>query len=309
MGEELRRLEHLSLVSKICTELENHLGLNDKDVAEFIIDLADKNPTFAKFKAALVSRGIGEQFDDSFIHNLLRLIGHMKPKLADDNANIGDGGRPTTLNDFSKEELKKKIPALALPNDPTISMMDELENLLPKWKGDVEQQVVSESKSSANDRNQSDRRRPRRSSSASSNDTKRRRREAKEERHRRSSRSRSPRRSHNDDRKRSRRRSNSRDRDRGGDRRDRRGRGEATREKRQLLDDPVINDIYNGRVTSIQPFGCFVALDGFRKKAEGLVHISQLKKERVNNAADVVSRGQQVKVKVSEICYCLDFFL
>ena len=32
--EELRQLEQLSLVSKICTELENHLGLNDKDLGK-----------------------------------------------------------------------------------------------------------------------------------------------------------------------------------------------------------------------------------------------------------------------------------
>lgn len=30
--DEVEKLEHLSLVSKICTELENHLGLNDKDL-------------------------------------------------------------------------------------------------------------------------------------------------------------------------------------------------------------------------------------------------------------------------------------
>ena len=30
--DELRKLEHLSLVSKVCTELDNHLGLNDKDL-------------------------------------------------------------------------------------------------------------------------------------------------------------------------------------------------------------------------------------------------------------------------------------
>lgn len=41
--EELRKLEHLSLVSKICTELDNHLGLADKDLAEFIIHLAEKH--------------------------------------------------------------------------------------------------------------------------------------------------------------------------------------------------------------------------------------------------------------------------
>lgn len=32
--DELPKLEHLSLVSKICTELENHLGLNDKDLGK-----------------------------------------------------------------------------------------------------------------------------------------------------------------------------------------------------------------------------------------------------------------------------------
>ena len=48
-------------------------------------------------------------------------------------------------------------------------------------------------------------------------------------------------------------------------------------------------------------FGCFVALDGFRKKTEGLVHISQLRREgRVNRVEEVVARGQAVKVKVSE---------
>ena len=38
--DELKKLEHLSLVSKVCTELDNHYNMNDKDLAEFIIDLA-----------------------------------------------------------------------------------------------------------------------------------------------------------------------------------------------------------------------------------------------------------------------------
>uniref|UniRef100_A0A915DY86 S1 motif domain-containing protein n=1 Tax=Ditylenchus dipsaci TaxID=166011 RepID=A0A915DY86_9BILA len=42
-------------------------------------------------------------------------------------------------------------------------------------------------------------------------------------------------------------------------------------------------------------------LDGFRQKVEGLIHISQLKNERVNAVADVVNRGQSVKVKVTKI--------
>lgn len=32
--DELHKLEHLSLVSKICTELDNHLNLNDKDLGK-----------------------------------------------------------------------------------------------------------------------------------------------------------------------------------------------------------------------------------------------------------------------------------
>lgn len=55
--EDLQKLEELSLVSKICTELENHLGINDKDLAEFIIALADRHPTVEKFKASLIKNG------------------------------------------------------------------------------------------------------------------------------------------------------------------------------------------------------------------------------------------------------------
>lgn len=33
--DELEKLEHLSLVSKLCTELENHYNLNDKDLGKF----------------------------------------------------------------------------------------------------------------------------------------------------------------------------------------------------------------------------------------------------------------------------------
>lgn len=35
--DEVEKLEYLSLVSKICTELENHLGMNDKDLGKFVI--------------------------------------------------------------------------------------------------------------------------------------------------------------------------------------------------------------------------------------------------------------------------------
>ncbi len=60
--------------------------------------------------------------------------------------------------------------------------------------------------------------------------------------------------------------------------------------------------IYDGKVTSIMNFGCFVALEGVRGRHEGLVHVSQLRNEgRVKEVSDVVSRGQRVKVKVLSI--------
>lgn len=59
--EEINQLEQLSLVSKICTELDNHLGINDKDLAEFIIMLSEKNPTLEKFRAALADNGANFQ--------------------------------------------------------------------------------------------------------------------------------------------------------------------------------------------------------------------------------------------------------
>jgi len=60
--------------------------------------------------------------------------------------------------------------------------------------------------------------------------------------------------------------------------------------------------IYNGTVQNITTFGCFVSLNDFKKKTEGLVHISQLRREgRVNKVEDVVSKNQQVKVKILTI--------
>ena len=42
--EELQKLEYLSLVSKVCTELENHLGINDKDLGKYTVDVEDYLP-------------------------------------------------------------------------------------------------------------------------------------------------------------------------------------------------------------------------------------------------------------------------
>jgi ATP-dependent RNA helicase DHX8/PRP22 len=62
--------------------------------------------------------------------------------------------------------------------------------------------------------------------------------------------------------------------------------------------EPIVGQIYDGSVSSLMQFGCFVQLQGLKKSWEGLVHISNLRKEgRVSLVSDVVSRHQKVKAK------------
>jgi ATP-dependent RNA helicase DHX8/PRP22 len=69
----------------------------------------------------------------------------------------------------------------------------------------------------------------------------------------------------------------------------------------RLDDKPTLYKIYNGKVSNIKDFGCFVTLEGVSGRQEGMVHISSLASSRVNSPADLVSRGQPVKVKVMSI--------
>ena len=65
-----------------------------------------------------------------------------------------------------------------------------------------------------------------------------------------------------------------------------------------IVKDPEVGDIYEGKVVKLMEFGAFVnILPG----KDGLVHISQLAKERVKKVEDVVSVGDTVQVKVMEI--------
>ena len=59
-----------------------------------------------------------------------------------------------------------------------------------------------------------------------------------------------------------------------------------------------VGGIYNGKVTRIMPFGAFVDIGGGN---EGLLHISKISSKRVEKVEDVLSVGDEVTVKVSEI--------
>lgn len=355
--DELAKLEHLSLVSKICTELDNHLGLNDKDLgelfthttpnqsnpnnilllplppAEFIIDLATKNPQFDGFKAALLKNDA--EFPDSFIANLLRIIQLMKP-----GKSSGSGASSSYQ---ASSSLEVKFPGLAIPNRSQKELL--LEEAVEEKKEDQKRKVIDDafaelealapSKVPANKperdekrvkRESPSRRRDRSRSRDKDRDNRRRSRSRDRDRDRRRHRSRSRSRDNrrrsrsrdrDRDRDRERHRNSSRDRDRDRDRdhrrpHHRRDRSPSTdthsRHNRNqpsaapLADDPEPGQIFSGKVANITGFGCFVQLMGLRKKWEGLVHISQLRAEgRVGSVEEVVNRGDSVKVKVISI--------
>jgi polyribonucleotide nucleotidyltransferase len=65
-----------------------------------------------------------------------------------------------------------------------------------------------------------------------------------------------------------------------------------------LVEEAEVGKIYDGKVVNIVDFGAFVNFMGGK---DGLVHVSEMKNERVEKPTDVVSEGQAVKVKVLEI--------
>jgi polyribonucleotide nucleotidyltransferase len=73
---------------------------------------------------------------------------------------------------------------------------------------------------------------------------------------------------------------------------------EARRRIELITADIEVGRIYEGRVTRVMDFGAFVAISPGR---DGMVHISQLTGERVQNAGERLAVGDVIKVKVLEI--------
>ncbi len=67
---------------------------------------------------------------------------------------------------------------------------------------------------------------------------------------------------------------------------------------RSITDDPEVGAIYDGKVVKIMDFGAFVNFMGAR---DGLVHISEIVEDRLNAVGDVLSEGQDVKVKLLDV--------
>ncbi|PKS09134.1 hypothetical protein jhhlp_003748 [Lomentospora prolificans] len=268
--DDFLQLEQLALVSKVQAEINNHTGVSDKTLAEFIIANRVECEDLDEFKKKLNS--IGADFPTSLVESIDRLCRSLHPKLKSKKGGVkraeeeADDERPTR----STEEKAKIFAGLALPDkelpfdgtgdaiDDTLAQLESLGGKPRKSK-----EPSRKRSHSPDDDDRYSRRRDRRERDRSRDRS--RERYSRRERYR--SRSRSPPRHHT-----------------------------------ELDPAPILDKVYEGKVTGIKDFGVFVTLYGVKGRCDGLVHISRLVDgRRVGHPSEVVSMGQPVKVKVVSI--------
>ncbi|KAG6054566.1 hypothetical protein E4U17_003670 [Claviceps sp. LM77 group G4] len=304
--DDLLNLELLSLVSKVTSELQNHVGISDKTLAEFLIAQRLESSDTDDFRKKLNS--IGADFPPSLVDSLDRLVLAMHPKFK----GKGNDSKETEHRSRTLEEKEKTFSGLALADkqveynggdaiDDTLALLEGLESKSRKEK------AASRRRSRSPEYDDKESRRRRRGRSQSQN------------------RSQSRSRSRSRQRRKVRHRVRSRSQDRGDEdwrdgykessRRDRRGRrrydddveyhdDDAFRRapEPEIDDAPQLHKVYPGHVTGIKDFGAFVNLHHVRGKVDGLVHISRLTTgQRIKHPSDVLSKGQDVWVKISNI--------
>ncbi|KAJ9186248.1 hypothetical protein P3X46_001849 [Hevea brasiliensis] len=285
-NDGLKKLEYLSLVSKVCTELETHLGFGDKVLAEFITELGRNCETVDEFDSKLKENGA--EMPDYFVRTLLTIIHAIlppKPKSGKESKNKD----PTSLSDAKNSKFR----ALAIADSKERAKNLERELEMEARERRKEEEKEEDDRNRDRDRRGKDRDRHR---DRSDRDERRRDRDYDVGHDSRDGdyRSRGKQRGRHDRHRRNGSEENDyHDRDGGESERDRRNGPNSSSE-------PELYKVYKGRVSRVMDSGCFVQLNDFRSK-EGLVHVSQIANRRVGNAKDVVKRDLEVYVKVISI--------
>ena len=65
-----------------------------------------------------------------------------------------------------------------------------------------------------------------------------------------------------------------------------------------IVHEPEVGEVFDGKVASIKDFGAFVSITPSK---DGLLHISKVAKGRVRSVEDVLSVGDEVKVRIIDI--------
>ena len=296
-SSSLDKLTHLNLVSKLCEALDNTVGFADKDLAEFIIYLAEQNPKPEDFQHAL--RENGAEFGESFVGTLLRLIYSFIPSLKDkaegrDPSNgTGGDGNSYKKTGFMEDAKAKEFPALSMPDKPSESSSaferDEQEQTSKGRHGKRHRQHDDDGNDDDEDE-QSSQRRP-----------------SSSHRQSRRSRSRSPPRSRDRDRDRDRDHKNKRSRSERGrshrydDDGDKSNRRRGRHDDAESFGEPQLYEIHRGKVTQVGTREAYVELDEFPGRPQGKVQVGFIVpsgKADDANARDFVKNGDRVYVKV-----------
>jgi ATP-dependent RNA helicase DHX8/PRP22 len=292
--DDLESLELLSLVSKVTSELQNHLGISDKTLAEFVIAQHSECKSLDEFQEKL--EAMGAEFPQSLIESIDRLVLTMHPKFKG-----GKGkDRERAENGARQAEKEKVFKGLALP-DKEIPWQDEGEEYMNGGGNDAIDDTLAlleglESKAKADKPA-----RPSRKRSRSPDDDYDRGRSRKGKYR---SRSRSV--EHRRRKKNGHEEEDEFGRSRNGHKSSRKRRDDDDPFRRpptpEVDDEPILYKVYDGHVTGVKDFGAFVNIHGIKGKVDGLVHVSALVEgQRVNHPSDLVSRGQPVKIKVIKI--------
>ena len=309
--DDLANLEFLSLVSKVTSEIQNHVGVADKTLAEFVIDQHAEAKSVADFKEQL--EAFGAEFPQSLVDSIDRLILTLHPKYK----NKQSAGEQRDADQGDDRDRKTRVfRGLAIPDKDVdySTPLDSDPEPAPAAAADALDDTFAMLEGLAGPSAGKSRPKPasrKRSMSPLDSDDE----DFRSKRHRR--------RDH--DRSRSRSRSHSRGRqppqhdelvfedEFGRTRTVKRHDKQRSRKKYrdedldefrrpptpELDDEPVLHKVYNGKVTGVKDFGAFVNLLGVKGKVDGLVHVTQmLEGARVNHPSDIVSRWQEVKVKV-----------
>ncbi|CAD0057270.1 unnamed protein product [Aureobasidium pullulans] len=231
--DDLEALEHLSLVSKVASEIQNHMGISDKTIAEFVIAQHEQCKNLDEFKTKLSEF----DFSASLATAIDRLVLTMHPKYKskakqahaqeEDDRDL-DGERDRKTRVFKGLVIPDKDVAFdeqddAQEEDTKLDAMDDTFALLEGLAGGPKKPSAPRKRSDEFGRN-----RPWRKSDQ-----------------------------------------------------------DTDRKSRHL--------------TGVKDFGVFVNLYGVRGKVDGLVHISAMAEGKVNHPSDLVSRNQEVKVKVMKV--------
>lgn len=310
--DDLENLEFLSLVSKVTSEIQNHLGINDKNIAEFVIAQHANAKNVNEFKANL--EAMGAEFPQSLVESVDRLVLTLHPKYKSKGAN----GKKADAEDPGDEMDRKTrlFKGLAIPDKEVEYAVSDDEPTNGDAQPDALDDTFAMLEGLAGKATNKPKERPsrKRSMSPYGDDDRDR---SRSKRHRYRSWSRSQSRSRSPRRRRDERNEEYVFEDEFG--RTRTVRRHETKRNRkkyrdddvdefkrppapELDDEPVLYKVYNGKVTGVKDFGAFVNLQGVKGKVDGLVHVSNLTDTgRVNHPSDLVSRWQEVKVKVIKI--------